>query len=256
MGQTELYGDLLEKIDMQRLPEHIAVIMDGNGRWATARHLPRSAGHKAGAEALRRATELCREMGIPVLSVYAFSTENWQRPAEEVSFLMRLFVEYLHNEVELMNRQDIRLGFLGDPDGLPEPVRRTLEEARAATADNKSMVLNLAVNYGSRHELLRAARKLAAKTAAGEIAPEDIDMEMIGNQLDTAGLPDPDLLIRPSGELRISNFLLWQAAYAEFYFTDKLWPDFGKRDMLEAIIDYQSRSRRFGKTGEQVKNRK
>ena len=252
MAPISEYADLLAKIDMERLPRHIGVIMDGNGRWAAARHLPRSAGHKAGAEALRRVTELCREIGIPVLTVYAFSTENWLRPQEEVSFLMRLFVEYLHSEVDLMNRQNIRLGFLGDESGLPPGVRQALDQARRSTAANTRMVLNLAVNYGGRDELVRAVRKIAGLVKEDKLAAEDIDSDTIAGFLDTAGQADPDLLIRPSGELRLSNFLLWQGAYAELYFSNLLWPDFGKRDMLEAIVDYQSRSRRFGKTEAQV----
>ena len=244
--KPERYDDLLAQLDPTRLPRHIAVIMDGNGRWATRRHLPRSAGHKAGAEALRRATELCRELHIGCLSVYAFSTENWSRPAEEVGFLMRLLVEYLHSERSLLRQQQIRLGFLGRRDGLPAEVLRALDETLAETASYQEMQLNLAVNYGGRDELRRAVQALVAEAAAGRLTAAEVDEAKISAQLDTAGLPDPDLLIRPSGELRISNYLLWQGAYSELYFCDKLWPDFGKRDLLAAILEYQKRDRRFG----------
>lgn len=244
--KEERYDDLLAQLDPARLPRHIAVIMDGNGRWAAKRRLPRSAGHRAGAEALRRATELCRELEVSCLTVYAFSTENWSRPTDEVGFLMRLLVEYLKSEVALMNEQDIRLGFLGQRGALPAEARRALDEALAATARNTKMRLNLAINYGGRDELTRAVQGIAADIAAGRLAPDAVDAALIGGRLDTAGQPDPDLLIRPSGELRISNFLLWQAAYSELYFCDQLWPDFGKRDLLAAILDYQKRDRRFG----------
>lgn len=252
MAQTEQYQDLLAKIDAAKMPAHIAIIMDGNGRWAASRNLPRTSGHSAGAEALRRTVEICREIELPVLSVYAFSTENWLRPMEEVRFLMRLFIEYLHNEVALMNRQNIRLGFLGDKEGLPAPVRQALAEAQAATAANDKMLLNIAVNYGARDELVRALRKISARAQRDELAPTDINEQLIADYLDTAGQPDPDLIIRTSGESRISNFFLWQGAYAELYFTKMLWPDFTKRDLLTAVLDYQGRKRRFGKTQEQI----
>jgi undecaprenyl diphosphate synthase len=252
MAQGEIYDDLIAKLDMQRLPSHIAIIMDGNGRWAQSRHLPRNAGHKAGAEALRRAVELCREIGVPILTVYAFSTENWQRPAEEVGFLMRLFIQYLHNEVALMNEQEIRLGFLGDKSGLPREVQKALKDAQTATAANTKMLLNIAVNYGGRDEIIRAVRAAAEAVQNRQLTAKDIDAAVFAGYLDTVGQTDPDLLIRPSGEMRISNFLLWQSAYAEFYFSDKLWPDFGKRDLLAAILDFQGRRRRFGKTQEQI----
>ena len=252
MSQAEQYQDLLAKIDSSKMPAHIAIIMDGNGRWASARNLPRTAGHKAGAEALRRTVEICREIELPVLSVYAFSTENWLRPMEEVRFLMRLFIEYLHNEVALMNRQNIRLGFLGDRTGLPDPVRKALAEAQAATATNDKMLLNIAVNYGGRDELVRAIRKISSMIDKDKLSSTDIDEQLVADCLDTSGKPDPDLIIRPSGESRISNFLLWQSAYAELYFTKTLWPDFTKRDLLTALLDYQGRKRRFGKTQEQI----
>ena len=238
----EEYADLLARIDKQRLPQHIAVILDGNGRWAARHDLPRTAGHKAGVEAVRRLAEICRELGVPCLTVYAFSTENWKRSREEVGFLMELFVEKLYGEMSTMQANGIRYGFIGNREGLHDRVRRTLERALADTADNKDMVLNLAVNYGGRDEIVRAARALVRDGLDAEAITE----QAFGERLDTAGLPELDLLIRPSGELRLSNFLLWQAAYCEFVFMDKLWPDFGKRDLLEAVIEYQSRSRRFG----------
>jgi undecaprenyl diphosphate synthase len=252
MAKAEQLDDLLAQLDRQKLPAHIAIIMDGNGRWAARRHLPRSAGHKAGMEALRRNVELCREIGVPILSVYAFSTENWRRPAEEVGFLMRLFIQYLEAEVALMNEQGIRLGFLGTKDALPAAVRQALEQAQAATSQNRQMLLNIAVNYGGRDELVRAARELAAQVAAGKLRPDEIDERLISAALDTAGQADPDLMIRPSGEQRLSNFLLWQGAYSELYFSERLWPDFNKRDLLAAILDYQGRSRRFGRTEQQL----
>ena len=239
---SEEYADLLARIDKERLPQHIAVILDGNGRWAAQRGLPRTAGHKAGVEAVRRLAEICRELGVPCLTVYAFSTENWKRSSEEVGFLMDLFVEKLYDEMAVMQKNGIRYGFIGDMEGLPPTVRRTLKQALADTAANQDMVLNLAVNYGGRDELVRAARRMAEE----KLAPEQITEASLAQHLDTAGLPELDLLIRPSGELRISNFLLWQLAYSEFVFMDKLWPDFGKRDLLQAVIEYQSRERRFG----------
>lgn len=238
----EEYADLLARIDKQRLPQHIAVILDGNGRWAAKRGLPRTAGHKAGVEAVRRLAEICRELGVPCLTVYAFSTENWKRSQEEVGFLMELFVEKLYGEMSTMQANGIRYGFIGSRKGLSPRVLKTLDQALADTAGNQDMVLNLAVNYGGRDEIVRAMGRIAA---AG-IDPKDITEQVVADHLDTAGLPELDLLIRPSGELRISNFLLWQLAYSELVFMDKLWPDFGKRDLLQAVIEYQGRERRFG----------
>lgn len=244
--KSEQYDDLLEQIDKGRLPNHIAVIMDGNGRWAAQRHLPRSAGHKAGAEAMRRVTEICREIGVPYLSVYAFSTENWKRSSDEVGFLMKLLVQYLRKEIDLMNKQEVRLAFLGRRDGLSDEVLAALDDAVTATKNNAAMQLSLAINYGSRDELCRAVQKLARCVKGGSMSADDIDEQTISAALDTCSMPDPDLLIRPSGELRLSNFLLWQCAYSEFYFNNVLWPDFSKRDLLTAIIDFQQRDRRFG----------
>lgn len=240
------YEDLLAQIDKDRLPRHIAIIMDGNGRWAKQRNLLRSVGHREGMEALRRTVEICRDIGIKILSVYAFSTENWLRPKEEVSFLMSLFAEYLRSELALMSEQDIRLHLLGDRSKLPVSVQRELEHTLTATKNNQSMILNIAVNYGSRNEITQAVKSIASLVEAGELNAEEIDQQLIGDYLDTAGQADPDLLIRTSAERRLSNFLLWQMAYTEMAFIDILWPDFGKRELLAAIIDYQHRDRRFG----------
>lgn len=247
MSRIEEYDDLLLQLEPERLPQHVAIIMDGNGRWASRRNLPRTMGHKAGAESLRRAAEICREIGVKVLTVYAFSTENWQRPHEEVDFLMKLFAEYLRREVKTMNGNQIRLHILGETALLPPVVQRELAAALRATADNDKMILNIAVNYGGRQEIALAMRRMAQLVAEGKLSPEDIGERTVDDYLFTAGQPEPDLLIRPSGELRLSNFLLWQAAYSEFYFSDVLWPDFGKRDLLTAILAYQKRQRRFGK---------
>ena len=246
MSKNQPYDDLLARLNSECLPQHIGVIMDGNGRWAAARGQTRAFGHKAGAEALRRAVEICREIHIPALTVFAFSTENWRRPSAEVDFLMSLLRQYLRQELPLLQEQCIRLNGLGDWSVLPAPIRKLYDEVSVATANNKEMTLNLAVNYGARQEIARAARKLAADAIDGAVMPQDIDEDMLAAHLDTADQPELDLLIRPAGEQRLSNFLLWQAAYAELYFIPQLWPDFSKRDMLMAILDYQGRERRFG----------
>jgi undecaprenyl diphosphate synthase len=246
MSKQQPYDDLLARLDNGRLPRHIGVIMDGNGRWAAARGNTRALGHKEGAEALRRAVEICREIHIPALTVFAFSNENWRRPPPEVDLLMRHLSQYLRQELPLLQEQRIRLNGLGDWSVLPAAIRRLYDEVRLATAAHTEMTLNLAVNYGARQEIVRAARALAVKAQSGLLAPSGIDEELFAAHLDTARQPELDLLIRPAGEQRLSNFLLWQAAYAELYFTPRLWPDFSKRDMLEAILDFQGRERRFG----------
>jgi undecaprenyl diphosphate synthase len=233
-------------VDAARLPRHIAIIMDGNGRWASRRGLPRTFGHRAGVESLRHVVELCAELGIPFLTVFAFSTENWKRPQEEVNVLMDLLVEYLHREARELERNGIRVHAIGRLDELPPPARVAVYEIMERTAKNERMVLNLALNYGGRTELVDAARRLAADVLAGTLRVEDIDESHMAGALYTAGLPDPDLVIRPSGEMRISNFLLWQVAYAELWVTPVLWPDFRRVHLLEAILDYQRRERRFG----------
>ena len=233
-------------LDQARLPRHVAIIMDGNGRWARAKGLPRVMGHRAGIKSVRSAVEFSREMGIGVLTLYAFSVENWKRPAYEVSTLMRLLNEYLRLELSNLMKHEIRLNVLGDFAGLPAAVQRALQRVMKETAQNRQMVLNLALNYGGRFEIVQAARRIAEQIKAGKLRPSHLDEEMFSRFLYTDGQPDPDLLIRTSGEHRISNFLLWQISYAELYMTPKLWPDFGKVDFLDALKDYQRRERRFG----------
>ena len=240
------HGVALSDIDIDRIPRHVSIIMDGNGRWATARGLDRSKGHVAGVDALREAVTTSVRLGIEVFSVYAFSTENWRRPKREVDLLMHLFATTLVNELPLFHQENVRLLFFGDLTKLPERTRKVFQRGLDETADHTGMVFALAVNYGSRAEIARAARELAEEVASGELSPGDIDETAIFSRLYTAGLPDPDLLIRTSGEMRLSNYLLWQLAYTEFYVTDTLWPDFSRWDYLEAIASYQGRSRRFG----------
>lgn len=240
---------LRKKIDPARLPVHVAIIMDGNGRWAARRGLPRSAGHRAGVESLRETVELCCELGIKYLTVYAFSTENWKRPAEEVNTLMNLLVEYLERELPRLQEQGVRLHPIGRLEDLPPHAREALEKAVAVTAANDRLILNLAINYGGRDEITRAARRIASDVCQGRVKIEEIDERLVASYLDTAGQPDPDLLIRPSGEQRMSNFLLWQSAYTEFWLTPVFWPDFRRRHLLEAIVAYQQRQRRFGGLG-------
>ncbi len=236
------FGDL----DPARVPRHVAIIMDGNGRWAQKRGLPRTFGHRAGAEALKAIVRTTAELGIGVLTTYAFSTENWKRPAEEVDLLMNLFSDYLDNEIDELNENGIRVRFSGKTDELASGLKAKIDRAEGMTAANAGLVLNIAVNYGGRAEITRAVRLIAAAAAAGGLKPDDISEELIGRHLYTAGLPDPDLLIRPAGDLRISNFLLWQSAYAEFWFTDINWPDFRSEHLIAAVADFQRRDRRFG----------
>ncbi len=220
--------------------------MDGNGRWAVGRGLPRVMGHRAGIKSVRAVVEIARELGVEVLTLYAFSVENWKRHPREVSTLMRLLDEYLGRELANLLKNKIRLNVLGDEEGLPEKVRNHLRQVMEDTRPNAKMVLNLALNYGGRSEILRAVQKVVAQVKAGNLKEEKLDEETFSRFLDTNGLPDPDLLIRTSGEQRISNFLLWQISYAELYLTPTLWPDFGKADFLKAIAEYQRRERRFG----------
>ena len=233
-------------LDRARLPRHVAIIMDGNGRWARGRGLPRVMGHRSGIKAVRAAVEMAREAGIEVLTLYAFSVENWKRPADEVSTLMRLLNEYLRRELSTLMKNEIRLNVLGDFQGLPTLVQRQLERVMKETAGNPKMTLNLALNYGGRAEIVHAARRIAEQVKAGKLKPSSLNEELFSRFLYTDGQPDPDLLIRTSGEHRISNFLLWQISYAELYLTPKLWPDFGRADFLEALREYQRRKRRFG----------
>jgi undecaprenyl diphosphate synthase len=232
------------------VPAHVAIIMDGNGRWATARGLSRSEGHRAGTRTAKATVTRCRELGVRHLTLYTFSRENWSRPKEEVGLLFDLLVDYLKGELQNLLDQDIRLLVLGDMNGLPFLVRQALAHVIAKTAKCRTMTLNLALNYSSREEILRAARALAAKG----LKAADITEEAFAAELYTAGQPDPDLIIRTSGELRLSNYLLFQAAYAEFYYTDTLWPDFGPAELERALADFQGRQRRFGKTGQQMES--
>lgn len=242
-------------LDMERLPRHVAIIMDGNGRWAVQRNQPRLFGHKAGAQSVQSVVETAREIGIEVLTLYAFSSENWNRPEQEVSGLMSILQNYLSKELSRMLANSIQLRCVGDIERLPDKTRNQLQEAIDATAGNKELVLNLALSYGGRDELARAARLLAADCLAGELKPEQITPAHLERYLYTAGLPDPDLLIRTGGEARLSNFLLWQVSYAEIYFTEVMWPDFRRDEFVEAICSFQQRERRFGKTSAQVAGR-
>ena len=240
--------ELRAGVDGSSLPKHVAIIMDGNGRWAQRRGLPRIAGHKRGADNVRRVTEQCRQLGIPVLTLYAFSDENWGRPKEEVGFLMDMLGSYLKAEIAEMKANGIKFRTIGRIERLPSSARNWVNKAMSETAGNTGLILNLALSYGGRGEILEAIKRMLAANAAADALTE----EAFSSYLDTAGLPDPDLIIRTSGEKRISNFLLWQAAYAELHFTDTLWPDFEEKDLLAAILDYQGRQRRFGLTREQL----
>jgi len=240
------------KINWNDLPQHIAIIMDGNGRWAKQHTIGRIRGHKKGAQAVRTVVRTCREIGIKYLTLFALSVENLGCPQEEVSALMSLLEEYLIKETEELRKQDIKLITIGETSHLRSSVKEKLLEAKAKTANNGRMVLNLALGYGSRDEIVSAVKKILADHQKNKVQSEDIDKDMFASYLQTAGLPDPDLLIRTSGEYRISNFLLWQLAYTELYFTDVLWPDFKRDDLLQAIANYQKRERRFGLTSEQL----
>jgi undecaprenyl diphosphate synthase len=246
--------EIMKEIDPARLPRHIAIIMDGNGRWAESHTMGRILGHRKGAESVRIITKTCRRIGIDCLTLYAFSVENWLRPEAEVRALMNLLLQYLEGETREMMEQGIRLTAIGDLDSLDAPVLRKLRETMEKTAGNQGMILNLALSYGGRDEIATAVRGIVGDAMAGKIELSSITKELCSKYLYTAGLPDPDLLIRTGGEYRISNFLLWQAAYAEFYFTDIFWPDFREADLLAAIAEYQRRERRFGMTSEQIGN--
>ena len=240
--------DLLAKVRVQgAVPRHVAIIMDGNGRWARERMLPRPVGHREGMKSVREVVEAAIEVGLEVLSLFAFSQENWQRPAGEVSALMSLLEEYIQKEADELDAQGVRVIFLGDLDRLGPVQRRAVDGIMAQTARNTTLVLNLFISYGSRAEIVRAARAIAEDVAAGRMTPSQVDEAAIAGRLFTAGCPDPDLLIRTSGEMRISNFLLWQLAYTELHISPVFWPDFGRDDLYQAILDYQSRDRRFGR---------
>lgn len=241
-----------DQIDRENLPRHVAVIMDGNGRWAKKHGKPRVFGHKNGVQSVREITETAAELGIKFLTLYAFSTENWSRPPREVSALMGLLVETIHKEMETLNKNNIRLRAIGELDQLPVKTGNALKEGMEKTRNNDHMDLILALNYSSRWELTETMRRISAEVLDGKIKPKEITESTISQYLATRFMPDPELLIRTSGEMRLSNFLLWQSAYTEFYFSDKMWPEFRKKDFLTAILEYQNRERRFGKTSEQI----
>ncbi len=242
LTEKELKGLL----DSTRLPNHVAIIMDGNRRWARRQGLPILQGHRAGARATRQVVEVCVELGIPVLTLYAFSTENWRRPPLEVQALLRLIEATLRRERAELHANGVRVRHIGTVNGLPTSLVQALRESEELTKDNKALVLNIAINYGGRDELVRAVQAIAQAAMDGRLSPNHIDEDAINTRLDTAGLPDPDLLIRTGNEHRVSNFLLWQIAYTEFYVTPTLWPDFNKREFFLALLDYQHRERRFG----------
>ena len=241
---------LLEQIDRERMPQHVAIIMDGNGRWAKAKGLPRTAGHAEGVERVKEITAEATRIGLKFLTLYAFSTENWNRPAPEIEALMTLLIDHLEEETFMKN--NVRLLTIGDFGKLPQKVQERVQACIDHTANNTRMTMVVALSYSSRWELTRTMQLMAEEVKAGKLQPEDITEDSISQRLQTNFMPDPDLLIRTGGELRISNYLLWQAAYSEFYFTETFWPDFREEDLHRAILDYQGRQRRFGKTGEQV----
>ena len=244
----ELPDDIcLDAYDPDRVPRHVAIIMDGNGRWAEARGLSRSKGHVAGIEGVRAAIRTCSDIGVKYLTIYAFSTENWNRPDDEVELLMELFAHTMAAEVDGLNDENVRVRLIGNMAALPEGTRESFREAIERTAANDGMSLVMAVNYGGRAEIVQAVRSIAADAATGAIDPQDVDEALVASRLYTADIPDPDLLVRTSGERRLSNFLLWQVAYSEIYVTNAMWPDFDKFELVRAILDYQQRDRRFGK---------
>lgn len=247
--------ELFSTVKNGPLPRHVAIIMDGNGRWAEQRSLPRVAGHREGICSVREAVTLCRELNIEFLTIYAFSIENWRRPQDEIDELMMLLETYLKQEVSTLTKHGIRFRSVGRLDQLPDSVVRLIKEMERRTAENREMVLNIALSYGGRAEIVDAVLAMIKDIETGKVAAEKIDEGSFPQYLYTAGLPDPDLMIRTSGEMRISNFLLWQLAYTELYFTKTLWPDFRKRDFLLALHDYQQRERRFGLVGKQVRQR-
>ncbi len=238
--------DYEKMVDLNNIPYHIAIIMDGNGRWAKKKYMPRTLGHKAGMQALKRAVETCAEVKVPVLSVYAFSTENWKRPVEEVNYLMQLLVEYIDKEIAELHKNNIKIKITGDYASLPKLCISSINEALAMTNDNTGMVFNIALNYGSRKEILRAVKLIATQAKNGEIEVANIDEDLLNSLLYTYDIPDPDLLIRTAGEMRLSNFMLWQIAYTELFITPCMWPDFNREVLMNAIWSYQQRERRFG----------
>ncbi|MCC7245591.1 MAG: isoprenyl transferase [Saprospiraceae bacterium] len=245
-------SDLKSHINPEQVPQHIAIIMDGNGRWAKSKGMPRVVGHHSGVKSVREVTSAAAEIGVKYLTLYAFSTENWNRPPAEVTALMTLLVETIKGEIRDLNKNGVRLMAIGDIEALPAASYKALVQGMEDTRNNTRINLVLALNYSAKWEILRAARQLAERAANGSLNPSDINEDTFESALSTHGIPDPELLIRTSGETRISNFLLWQIAYAELYFTPVFWPDFGKKELFEAIISYQRRERRFGMTSEQL----
>lgn len=237
---------MIDKIDKDNIPKHIAIIMDGNGRWAKKRFLPRSFGHKAGVETIREIVKESSSLGVKYLTLYSFSTENWKRPEEEVGALMKLLVEYLKKEVEELHKNDVIIRTIGDITKLPQIAQEELQRAYEKTKENKGLTLSLALNYGGRNDIKLGIQKMLEDYDKGSFSKDDVDEEFLRNYLSTSFLPDPDMVIRPSGELRISNFLLWEIAYSEFWFSNINWPDFKKEDLHQAIYDYQNRDRRYG----------
>jgi undecaprenyl diphosphate synthase len=237
------------------LPRHIAIIMDGNGRWAQKRFMPRAFGHQAGVRAVKKIVEHSVNQGIEVLTLFAFSSENWRRPKEEVTLLMKLFLETLKKQISTLGNNDICLRFIGDRSAFPDALQQIMTEGEAQTKDNKALTLVIAANYGGRWDMCQSVQKVIDKMAAGELAKQPVSPQLIEEHLSTAGLPDPDLFIRTGGEQRVSNFLLWQLAYTELYFTETLWPDFNQNSLDDAINSFKSRQRRFGHTGEQILNK-
>ena len=242
-----LSTDKLLNLDSHKLPQHVAVIMDGNGRWAKQQGLPRIEGHRRGANILKEILRACNDWGIKTLTAYAFSTENWGRPMTEVNFLMTLFEKLIRKELQEMNEEGVRIRFIGDLSPLPESLKQEIDHSMATTQNNQGVNFNVAINYGSRLEIVKACQAIAEKVATGELSPDIIDENTIAQYLYTSASPDPDLLIRTSGEMRLSNFLLWQLAYTEIYITDTLWPDFNCTEFKTALVQYQQRDRRFGK---------
>ena len=236
----------LTELDLHKLPRHVAVIMDGNGRWAKKRMMPRVAGHRAGMSKVKTIIRMSSDIGIKYLTLYAFSTENWKRPKEEVGALMGLLIEYLQRELDEMHERNVIFNTIGDITKLPQPVIEVLENAKKKTKNNTGLTLNIALNYGSRTEIAQAVRSIAQETKDGKIAVDEIDEQMISDHLETSGQPDPDFMIRTSGEERLSNYLLYQLAYTEFYFTPVYWPDFDEKEYETALIEYQNRQRRYG----------
>lgn len=237
---------LLSEIDMNNIPQHIGIIMDGNGRWATRRGLPRSAGHAAGAKTLDKITRCAEKLGVRYVTVYAFSTENWKRPKDEVQALMKLMIDYLDDYKRVLGGENIRIRIIGKREELSEEINRKIDIVEENTKENDKITLTIAINYGGREEIVNAAKQLCQKVADGEISTDDINEDMLSKHMYTSFMPDPDFIIRPSGELRLSNFLLWQSAYTEFWYSDICWPDFSESDLHQAVLDFQNRNRRFG----------